>query len=105
MSEKQQPPDDFEEDADFIKSELTHFADFDVVLQTLNSFCGPAWKKQWAEKWEWLVMLVSKYQEQPTLLSPHLEDLISPLCQRLLALMDAFGAFSGEFDDKNYKVE
>ena len=104
MSEKQQLPDDVEEDTDFIKSELTHFTDFDVVLQTTNSFCGSGWEKQWSEKWEWLVMLVSKYQEQPTLLSPHLEDLISPLCKHLLELMDGFGAFSSEFDDINYKV-
>lgn len=80
-------------EADFIGSELTHFSDFDVVLELIRSFCSVDWQSAWKAKWEWLVMVISKYQEQPTLLSPYLEALVSPMYNRLLGLMESFGAF------------
>ena len=85
---------DSEHDADFIKSELTHFVDYDAVQDTIFKFCLPeGWDVYWDQKWEWLVAIVSKYQEQSSLLNPHLENLITPICNRLIELMDMFGVF------------
>jgi hypothetical protein len=102
---------DFDDDAEpgeaeFLSSELTHFADYDVVLEAILSFCGPSdkWGKEWKAKWEWLGMVLAKYQEQPTILNPHLEDLITPITNRLIVLMESFGVFDGAFEPQNYLV-
>lgn len=92
------------DDIDFIKSDLTHFVDLDYVMEVIQLFCHPSWHQAWKDRWEGLVTVVSKYQEQPTLLNPHLEAMVSPLCTRLLELMHRFGVFEGSFTDEQYMV-
>lgn len=96
--------DDASDCAEFIKSELTQFVDLDEVVQAIQAFCGVEWEGAWKSKWEGLIMVLSKYQEQPTLLNPHLETLVSPLTGRLLELMTAFGVFEGSCTDDAYQT-
>ena len=91
-------------ETDYIKSELTHFVEFDVVMQSIELFCQPDWKVAWKSKWDWLVILLGKYQEQPTLLNPYLEALITPIANRLLKLMEGFGVLNGTFNENQYQA-
>jgi hypothetical protein len=92
---------DSEQDVDFIKSELTHFVDYEGVHDAISKFClSEGWEIHWDQKWEWLTATVSKYQEQSSLLNPHLENLITPICSRLIELMDMFGVFESSSTNK-----
>ena len=74
-------------------SEATFFRHRDEVLAAVLGLCGNNWEIIWNEKWEWLQATLSLYQEQPTLLTPHLEELIVPLTSRLLIIMEELGVF------------
>ena len=94
------------EEHGFIKSELTHFSDFGTVLEVILLLCESSctWERDWNTHWEPLVMMISKYQEQPSLLNPHLESLVTPLCTQILSLMETFKAFDTDWDITSYKV-
>ena len=87
-------------DAEFIKSELTHFVEYEFVSESIQIFCGQSWESAWDQKWESVVVAVSKYQEQSTLLNPHLESLVTPICTQLVILMESFGVFEKQRPDQ-----
>lgn len=74
-------------------SEATFFRHRDEVLEVVLALCGTEWEHTWNDKWEWLQATLSLYQEQPTLLTPHLEELIVPLTSKLLRIMEELGVF------------
>ena len=70
----------------FSASEYSFFVDRDVVLLAIRNICDDGMEKDWEKHWAIYSTALSKYQEQPLLLNPSLEELMRPLCDRLLHL-------------------
>lgn len=82
-------------------ADLSFFVDKEDVLLFIEIItrstgileCCEAFDK----KYEWLVLTLSKYQEQPLLLNSSLSDLISPLADRMLNI-----AFNLDMSDDKF---
>ena len=70
----------------FSASEYSFFVDRDIVLLAIHNVCDDTMEKEWEKHWAIYNTCLSKYQEQPLLLNPSLEELMTPLCERLLHL-------------------
>ena len=76
------------ESSSFSSSELSFFVDRAIVLQSIAVICDENLTKEWDHRWNVLRTSLSKYQEQPLLLNPSLEEMMAPLCSRLLFLSE-----------------
>ena len=74
------------ENGNFSASEYSFFIDKDVVSSAIRVICDDSQEKEWEKQWAIYDAALSKYQEQPLLLNPSLEELMKPLCDRLLYL-------------------
>ena len=82
------PTDDGDDDADQVDAgrgaELSFFVDLDSVLAFIHDICRDDWEVPFQNRFEWLVATLGKYQEQPTLLNPHLCEMLTPLTERMI---------------------
>lgn len=77
-----------ESSSSFSSSELSFFVDRVVVLKSVEILCDETRVTEWESSWSVLYSSLSKYQEQPLLLNPSLEEIMTPLCDRLLFLSE-----------------
>ncbi len=82
-----------EGDEGVAKSEQSFFSDWPTVQQLINELCEDDWENVWKEKWEWITSTLLVFQEQPTLLGPYLENFVTPITKKLLAIMENLGLF------------
>ena len=64
---------------DGLKAEHSFFVDKDEVFSLINGICGDQWEKIWQSYIESLDKILSKYQEQPMILGPYVEEMVGPL--------------------------
>lgn len=77
-----------EEDDRVIRNEAEYFSDWHNVKQFLEEVTmAQHWKDAWEQKWEAVSMSLLIFQEQPTLLTPHLESIIIPLTNSLIEIL------------------
>jgi hypothetical protein len=69
--------------------ELSFFVDREAVVAAIKEICSANWLTAFTEKFEWLVATLSKYQEQPTLLNPHLSEMLTPMTERMITISTA----------------
>lgn len=72
--------------SDDVVAELSFFIDREAVVAVIKEICGDNWSAAFTEKFDWLCTSLSKYQEQPTLLSPHLSEMLTPITDRMLQI-------------------
>ena len=65
-------------------AELSFFVYLDVVLAFIRDICSDSWEHPFQSRFELLVATLGKYQEQPTLLNPHLYEMLTPLTERMI---------------------
>ena len=68
---------------DSLKQEHSFFVDHDLVISLISELCGSNWSKVWQGTYEKLDKTLSKYQEQPQILGPHIEEMVQPLMLHL----------------------
>ena len=78
--------DDVVSSAKFSASDMSFFADREEVLGSISCICSELHSHQWEHAWEKFSASLSKYQEQPLLLNPSLEEMTTPLFSRMLSL-------------------
>ena len=66
--------------------ELSFFVDREAVVAVIHEICGEKWKATFDQKFEWLVATLGKYQEQPTLLNPHLSEMLTPMTESMIKI-------------------
>jgi hypothetical protein len=77
-----------EDDDRVIRNEAEYFSDWHNVKQFLEEVTvAELWKNAWDQKWEAVSTSLLIFQEQPTLLSPHLESVIIPLTNSLIEIL------------------
>ena len=81
-----------------LATEQTFFSDRDAVLAEIASICAPSSTPQpgdtaWELAFDALEKMLVKYQEQPLILAPHMEEMVGPLMGQLL---EAIGANEGK---------
>ena len=64
---------------DGLKAEHSFFVDKDEVFNLINDISGDGWEKIWQSHIESLDKILSKYQEQPMILGPYIEEMVQPL--------------------------
>ena len=64
--------------------ELSFFSERYEVLKAIKSICDGAELSLFSVKFDWLVIVLGKYQEQPTLLNPYLFEMMNPLTTKVL---------------------
>jgi hypothetical protein len=67
-------------------AELSFFVDRDAFVAFINEICSENWEGVFKDKFEWSVATLSKYQEQPTLLNPHLSEMLTPMTERMITI-------------------
>lgn len=67
-------------------AELSFFVDRDAIVAFINEICSENWEGVFKDKFEWSVATLSKYQEQPTLLNPHLSEMLTPMTERMITI-------------------
>ena len=77
-----------DEDQNVLRSEASFFAEWDFVKLFISEICTDKWESMWDTKWELLSSIFLVFQEQPSLLSPYLEEIVIPLTARLIAILD-----------------
>ena len=65
--------------------ELSFFVDRDAVVTFIKEICSDKWELAF-QRFEWLVATLSKYQEQPTLLNPHLSEMLTPMTEIMISI-------------------
>lgn len=71
-----------------IRNEEEYFHNWVHVLEFFNEIIDPSqWKYAWEKKWEPISTSLLIFQEQPTLLTPHLEKIIVPLTNYLIEIL------------------
>lgn len=83
-----------EEDLNVLRSEASFFAEWDFVKQFISEICTNKWENMWTTKWELLTSILLVFQEQPSLLSPYLEDIVIPLTAQLIKILEGEGEMS-----------
>lgn len=81
--------DDRDDDTDQVAghgTELSFFVDLDSVLAFIRDICEDDWELPFQNRFEWVVATLGKYQEQPTLLNPHLCEMLTPLTDRMIVI-------------------
>ena len=81
--------DDRDDDTDQVAghgTELSFFVDLDTVLAFIRDICYDDWELPFQDRYEWVVATLGKYQEQPTLLDPHLCEMLAPLMDRMIVI-------------------
>jgi hypothetical protein len=83
------------------EKELTFFADRRAVVSCIEELSSDdsSWKNAFESRFDWLSLTLCKYQEQPTLLNPHLHEMIEPITIRLLDLAEAWSSSSDKQTD------
>ena len=85
------------EEANGITASMSHFADKDYVTENIQLICAAPHSffssiygkdPEFLTKFELLDTCLSKYQEQPTLLAPSLPELVEPLMDTLLGMIN-----------------
>ena len=56
------------------------------VVAAIKDICSENWKVAFDQKFEWLVATLNKYQEQPTLLNPHLTEMLTPMTEIMITI-------------------
>jgi len=87
--------------AAFSSSELSFFVDRDIVITCINVICDSTRSSDWEKQWEVFSFSLAKYQEQPLLLNSALEEMMAPLCARLLLLSEIIVATDRPASDEN----
>jgi hypothetical protein len=67
-------------------AELSFFVDRDAFVAFISEICSENWEGAFKDKFEWSVATLSKYQEQPTLLNPHLSEMLTPMTERMITI-------------------
>ena len=67
-------------------AELSFFIDREAVVAAIKDICSENWKVAFDQKFEWLVATLNKYQEQPTLLNPHLTEMLTPMTEIMITI-------------------
>ena len=75
------------EDVNVLRSEASFFAEWEFVQQFIGEVCGSSWEKMWDCGWEKLTAVLLVFQEQPSLLSPYLEEIVVPLTAQLIKIL------------------
>ncbi len=70
-----------------VRSEASFFSEWDLVKSFIADICEDNWKEVWDSKWEYVSAALLIFQEQPTLLTPYLENIIIPLTNRLTLIL------------------
>lgn len=73
----------------FVKSEISFFKEHIECISVIKNFCESDWEQHYNEKREWLNITMIKYLEQPSLLNPYLEDLVTPLSETMLRIVSS----------------
>ena len=71
------------------EGEESFFKERDEVVQAICLICGSEDDGMFSLKFEYLTNTLSKYQEQPTLLSPSLGNMVDPLTQKMLSIVQS----------------
>ena len=87
----------------FKAGEYSFFVDREVVLQAILKICDDQLEEEWDKHWIIYSTSLSKYQEQPLLLNPSLEELMRPLCDRLLHLSSSLVEANASDEEEMYK--
>lgn len=81
-----------EEDLNVLRSEASFFAEWDFVKLFIREVCTDQWEALWTAKWELLSAILLVFQEQPSLLSPYLEEIVLPLTAQLIRILGVEGS-------------
>ena len=73
-------------------AELSFFVDRDYVVDFILKVCGENWEAEFTEKFELVVAALGKYQEQPTLLNPHLSEMLTPMTEKMIVIATSVAA-------------
>ena len=75
---------------DEVEGEASFFREREEVLKVIASVCSePEWEASFSKSFEYLTLTLGRYQEQPTLLSSSLSDMVSPLTFQLLEILES----------------
>ena len=67
-------------------SEISYFGDKEAVLKAIAIICAD--EKEFETQFTWLNPVLSKYQEQPVLLQAALPEMIDPLTEKMLEIIE-----------------
>lgn len=70
-----------------LKSEVDFFLERDIAVQIIKRLCSESWEQSWTTKWNELVSIFVKYQEQPTILGPYMEEILLPLTNYMVSFL------------------
>eukprot|EP00605_Chrysophyceae_sp_TOSAG23-4_P001221 GSChrysophyteH1.ASY1.ANO1.1331.1 assembled CDS len=90
-----------------LASELSQFVDRDAVVKCINELCSASVTdsiRDFDKSFEWLSDTLAKYQEQPMLIAAALPDMVEPLTNRLLYLVEVEDTTTGQCFDQTCKV-
>jgi hypothetical protein len=77
-----------EENETVLRSEEEYFSDWHNVKKFIAEVVSVgSWEAAWTQQWEIISTSLLIFQEQPTLLSPHLEDIVVPLTNSLIEIL------------------
>jgi hypothetical protein len=73
-------------------AELSFFVDRDIVVGFIHKVCCDSWEVEFTEKFDLIVAALGKYQEQPTLLNPHLSEMLTPMTEKMIVIASSVAA-------------
>ena len=73
-------------------AELSFFVDRDFVVEFILKVCSESWEVAFTEKFDLVVAALGKYQEQPTLLNPHLSEMLTPMTEKMITIATSVAA-------------
>jgi hypothetical protein len=81
-----------------VSGEISFFSDKEEVLVAINEICSNKWEIIFEKKFDWLQLVLGRYQEQPTLLGSSIQELITPMTDKMLDIVSTIDTQSkGEF--------
>lgn len=81
-----------------VSGEISFFSDKEEVLVVINEICSNTWEIIFEKKFDWLQLVLGRYQEQPTLLGSSIQELITPMTDKMLDIVSTIDTQSkGEF--------
>ena len=85
-------------------SEISYFGDKEAVLKAIAIICAD--EKEFETQFTWLNPVLSKYQEQPVLLQAALPEMIDPLTEKMLEIIekDRDNELNGIIGDKHFCI-
>lgn len=83
-------------------TELSFFVDSKAVVEVIIEMCSDNWLLPFTQKFEWLSATLSKYQEQPILLNPHLTEMLTPITERMMKI--ATSAAKDKIESSSFQV-